>query len=57
MRVTWPDGTSLEVNFYSKGDSKSQVSVQHSKLKDSADVARRKAYWSAALARLKDFLK
>src|SRR6185503_16038426 len=32
MRITWSDSTSVEVNFYGKGDSKSQASVQHTKL-------------------------
>jgi len=33
MRVTWNDvKTSLEISFYPKGEDKSQVVVQHSKL-------------------------
>ena len=58
MRVTWPDGkTGLEINFYSKGDDKSQVVVQHSKLPDAKAAARMKTYWSQALDRLRQSLE
>lgn len=58
MRVTWVDGkTSLEVNFYSKGDNKSQVVVQHRKLPDARFSARMKTYWSKALDRLRTSLQ
>lgn len=52
MRITWPDGTSLSVNFWTKGEAKSQVQVNHEKLPDEAAVATMKAYWREALARL-----
>jgi Activator of Hsp90 ATPase homolog 1-like protein len=53
MRITWSDGaTNLEVNFYAKGDGKSQVTVQHSKLADTKAAERMKAYWGEALERL-----
>jgi uncharacterized protein YndB with AHSA1/START domain len=55
MRVTWKDKkTSLEIYFYSKGDGKSQVVVQHSKLPDDKAAARMKTYWSKALDKLRD---
>jgi hypothetical protein len=57
MRITWPDGTSVEVGFYAKGDAKSQVAVQHSKLADKEDVAARKALWTEALTRLREQLE
>jgi activator of Hsp90 ATPase-like protein len=54
MRVTWNDGkTSLEINFYSKGDGKSQVVIQHSKLPNAKASAKMKAYWAKALDRLR----
>ena len=54
MRITWTDAkTSLEVNFYGKGDARSQVVVQHSKLASSDDGERMKSYWKEALDRLK----
>ncbi|HEX3147980.1 MAG TPA: hypothetical protein VHR66_07835 [Gemmataceae bacterium] len=53
MRITWIDGeTSVEVNFWNKGPAKSQVALEHNKLKDLAAVGRFKAYWTAALAKL-----
>ncbi len=57
MRVTWKDGkSSLEINFYPKGDGKSQVVVQHSKLPDAKAAARMKTFWSQALDRLREDL-
>ena len=53
MRITWKDGkTSLEINFYPKGDNKSQVVVQHIKLPDAKSSATMKAYWTKALDQL-----
>jgi uncharacterized protein YndB with AHSA1/START domain len=58
LRVTWHDGkTSLEISFYPKGDDKSQVVVQHSKLPDAKSSAKMKAYWSQALDRLRASLE
>ena len=56
MRITWSDKTSVEVNFYKKGESKSQAAVQHSKLANAKQVERMRSYWKAALARLQDAL-
>lgn len=52
LRLTAPDATSVEVGFYSKGESKSSVAVQHSKLTSQRDVAKRKDYWREMLARI-----
>lgn len=58
MRITWSDGkTSVDANFYAKGDSKSQVAVEHSKLANVQQVARMKTYWAKALDALKAFLE
>jgi hypothetical protein len=57
MRVTWPDGTSVEIYFASKGAAKSQVAVQHSKLPDRASVDRMKDYWAERLGELEAILK
>src|ERR1051325_153823 len=58
LRITWSDGaSSVEVNLYPKGDAKTQVSVQHSKLKDAAAGAEKKALWGEALDRLKEALE
>jgi len=56
MRITWPDGTSVEVYFTRKGPAKSQVSVQHRKLADRGAATRMKAYWAERLAALADRL-
>ena len=56
IQITWSDSTSIEVNFYEKGESKSQVAVQHSKLADAKQVERVRSYWKAALERLKGTL-
>ena len=49
MRITWPDGTSVEVSFTAKGAGKTQVTVSHVKLADAAAAARPKAYWGERL--------
>ena len=56
MRISWMDGASVDVNFYSKGEGKSQVNLQQSKLNDADHVSAVKAYWGEALERLKDLL-
>jgi uncharacterized protein YndB with AHSA1/START domain len=53
MRITWPDKTSVSVNFYAKGAAKSQVVAQHGKLPNAKSAARMKTFWSGALDRLK----
>src|SRR2546422_741641 len=58
MRVTWNDHkTSLEINFYPKGEAKSQVVLQHSKLPDAKAAAKVKKYWGEALDRLRALLE
>ncbi|HZS08815.1 MAG TPA: DUF4287 domain-containing protein [Blastocatellia bacterium] len=58
LRITWADGrTDLDVNLYEKGVGKSQVAVEHSKLKDAKHAAEMKAYWAGALDRLKAALE
>lgn len=58
MRITWPDGkTSVEVMFYPKGDRKTQVTVQHSKLPDAKAGERMKLYWAEQLGRLHTLLQ
>jgi len=57
MRITWADGeTHLDVNFYPKGEGKSQVVVQYGKLASAGAAERMKDYWSEALERLKGAL-
>jgi hypothetical protein len=57
MRITWDDGTSLEVYFTAKGRTKSSVTVQHTKLPSKEAVERSKAFWADHLDLLASRLK
>ena len=58
IRVLWSDKTTrLSVDFYPKGEGKSQVVVQHLKLPDSERAAEMKEYWAATLNKLKSILE
>jgi hypothetical protein len=58
MRITWIDGkTSLEFNLYPKRQSKCQITVQHSKLKNAEEAAEKIAYWNNALEKLKTYIE
>lgn len=52
MRVTWPDGTAVELYFVEKGAAKAQLAVQHRKLPDKETADRMKAWWAERLAAL-----
>src|ERR1051325_1432498 len=49
MRVTWDDETSLEIGFYPKGEAKSSVAIQHTKLPSKEDADAKKKFWSEKL--------
>jgi len=49
LRITWEDGTSVEVWLTAKGATKCSTQVQHTKLPDKDAVARLKAYWAERL--------
>ena len=49
VRITWADGTSVEVWLIAKGAGKSTAQVQHGKLADKESVARMKSYWTERL--------
>jgi hypothetical protein len=49
MRIAWSDGTIIAVGFYSKGEGKSSVAVQHPGLPDRATADAMKKYWSERL--------
>lgn len=57
LRITWPDGTSVECWFTAKGPAKSSVQVQHTKLASKADAETRKVYWGERLDALGEMLK
>ncbi len=55
IAATWSDGqTSLDVRFSSRGESKSQVAVEHPDTSgpSAEEVPRIRAYWKDALERL-----
>ncbi len=52
MRVTFGDGTAVELYFWSKGESKSQVQLQHRKLASKAAAEKAKAFWGERLTAL-----
>lgn len=56
LHLNWIDAnTSVDVNFYHKGQDKSQVVVQHNKLSSLAESEKLKYYWKAKLERLISF--
>ncbi|MBI5051900.1 MAG: DUF4287 domain-containing protein [Chloroflexi bacterium] len=58
MRLTWVDGkTHVDVQFYEKDGSKSQVTLEHSKLPNTREANRMKAYWARALTKLKETIE
>lgn len=52
MRMKWEDGTPVNVNFFEKGPTRSQLQLQHEGLASRADVERLRAYWGARLGEL-----
>ncbi len=52
MRITWGDGTNVEVNFAVTSSGKSRVSVQHDRLASARAVAERRRFWKERLDRL-----
>jgi uncharacterized protein YndB with AHSA1/START domain len=57
LRIRWAEGeTNLDVALYPKGEAKTQVTVQHSGLKDAGQAEQMKVFWKEALARLEAFL-
>lgn len=52
VRITWDDGTSVEVWLMAKGEAKASASVAHTKLADREDAMRRKEFWGERLEAL-----
>jgi hypothetical protein len=52
MRITWHDGTPVQIGFTAKGSAKSSVAVQHEKLPDKAAAAAMKKVWGEKFDRL-----
>ncbi|HET6348368.1 MAG TPA: DUF4287 domain-containing protein [Candidatus Krumholzibacteria bacterium] len=56
MRITWPDGTHVELSFLDKGGN-SQVSVQHTRVTSKAQADNLKQFWAERLRALKTLLE
>jgi hypothetical protein len=52
MRITWSDGSSIQLWFSAKDRKKSQVAVQHTKLPDRAAAEKLKTFWAEQLEAL-----
>jgi len=57
LRITWADGSTVDVSIHARGKSRSQVVVDHKRLRDAEDVGLMKEYWAAALDALKQTLE
>src|SRR5690348_135052 len=43
IRMRWPDGSAVDIGFFDRGPTKSQVAIGHRKLASAADATRMKA--------------
>lgn len=57
MRLRWEDGSPIDVGFMAKGESKSQVALEHRKLTSKAEADRIRAFWTERLNALAAMLK
>jgi hypothetical protein len=57
LRLRWEDGAPIDVGFMAKGESKSQVALEHRKLASKADADRLRAFWTERLNALAAMLK
>ena len=57
MRITWSDGSHVDVLFTAKGNGKSQVAVGHRKLPNRGEVERMKKFWRGRLEALGTMLE
>jgi hypothetical protein len=57
LRITWPDGSSVEALFSGRGAGKSQLAIAHRKLKAQSASTEMKAFWTDRLAALGNVLQ
>lgn len=58
LRLTWAKpASSVSVNFYVKGQGKTQIALQHEKLSSAKDVAKLKKFWGEKLQTLQTLLE
>jgi len=53
LRLNWPDGTDVMMGVIAKGQGKSSVGVQQSKLPDRAAAEQAKQFWAKRLDELR----
>lgn len=53
LRLNWPDGTDVMIGANAKGEGKSSVGVQQSKLPDRAAAEQAKQFWAKRLDELR----
>lgn len=56
LRLRWSDGSAVDIGFFSKGATKSQVAIGHSGIATRAEAHRMKAFWGERLVTLADLL-
>lgn len=57
MRIVWTeDDTKVDVNFYAKGEAKSQVAIEHSRIRSARLAETRKKWWRARLVELSELI-
>lgn len=56
MRITWSDGTHVDLWFTPKGESKSQVAIQHRNLASKQAATGFRLYWTERVAALEALL-
>ena len=56
MRITWEDGSSVEMYFSAKSATKSTVAIQHRKLTTRSEATKMKEYWAERLGALTEIL-
>lgn len=49
IRLRWEDGAPIDIGFFAKGESKTQVALEHRKLATKADADRIRAFWTERL--------
>ncbi len=55
FRARWnADDSRISADFYAKGEAKSSVSLQHTRLANQEEIAVMKAFWKAAIERMKE---
>jgi hypothetical protein len=57
MRLRWEDGSPIDVGFMAKGESKSQVALEHRTLASKAEADRMRSFWTERLNALAAMLK